>query len=466
MLDEGDVEREEALGAKGGRSYRYTAVRREESTQPQIARQYLAKAANSIPSTPDVEQNSATQSQQSRSPKEPQTEASKPLAEEGLEIVLWNKLRPTEASHKQPLPPYQREKSQPGNDACEPAGDSSNAREQQQQGKRAESNSHVSAPVGETQVHATSTKNLQVQASASSGTKGPLAQDPGSACTQSGRTQTVSSSGTAVVRSSTLASRSSTCLHTESASSRPARNPDVELQTSSGPGTLHTKTLTPDRGGLTDPSCRKDKPEIPDNVGVRAAQRSTHTSSQGKTTGTITGDVGRSARGHQPSTHPHLCPPVNSPNSGDLADKQDCTQKPALGVESGVTASIINLGRKTQRARELKLQRDSCQAAVQNLRSALQEGEAGWAKFQAQANLGRMNLYDLSIGMEGLEKQMLELQPRLDEARQRAHWHADVAKQKEREYQERATAIKKAEEQATRTNKELQGLLRELGFND
>lgn len=61
---------------------------------------------------------------------------------------------------------------------------------------------------------------------------------------------------------------------------------------------------------------------------------------------------------------------------------------------------------------------------------------------------------------------MLELQPRLDEARRRAQWHADVAKQREREYQERATAIKKAKEQATRLNKELQWVWREMGFND
>lgn len=145
--------------------------------------------------------------------------------------------------------------------------------------------------------------------------------------------------------------------------------------------------------------CRKDKPEIPDNVGVRAAQRPMHASSQEKTTGTITLDVGRGARGRQPSTHPNICPPVNSLNSGDFADKQNCTQKPALGVESAVTASIINLGRKTQRARELKLQRDNCQTAVRNLRAALQEGECGLANLQAGANEGRRNLHDLSIGM-------------------------------------------------------------------
>lgn len=257
MLDEGDVQREEAVGARGGRSYRYTAVRREESTQPQVAGQNPAKAAKSRPDTPDVEHNSATQLQQPRSPKGPQTDVSKPLVEEGLETVLWNKLRPTQASHKHPAPTSERENTQSGNDTCGPVGDSSNARQREHHGKAVKPNGHMSAPAGETQVHATSHEHVQVRASASSGTKGPSAQDPASTRTQTPTMQMSSSSVTGVAGSSTLASRSSICLRTESASSRPAKGPNVDLATSPGLGALHIETFAPDRGRLMDPTCRK-----------------------------------------------------------------------------------------------------------------------------------------------------------------------------------------------------------------
>ncbi|KAM0714526.1 hypothetical protein Q7P37_009822 [Cladosporium fusiforme] len=142
--------------------------------------------------------------------------------------------------------------------------------------------------------------------------------------------------------------------------------------------------------------------------------------------------------------------------SGDFADKQNRAQKPAIGVESGVSATIISLDRKTQHARELELQRDNCRTAVRNLRSALQEGDAGLANLQAQANEGRRNLNDLRMGMERLQKQALELQPRPDEV------EGSVARgcgeTEEREYLERLIAVKEAEEQATRINKELQCL--------